>query len=88
VDDDITVVRSALSAGGSVDDAAQQLIEQGTSPIAAIKALRTGASLSLPDAKTVVHRNLDPAAREAAEQLWQEMLSAVRSVMTQDGSLP
>jgi ribosomal protein L7/L12 len=67
MDDLAELAHEMTAAGASPDDVARALLTRTTFPIAAIKALRAGAGLSLADAKPVVHRNLDPAAREAAE---------------------
>jgi ribosomal protein L7/L12 len=80
VDDLDQVVRGVLAGGGSVDDAAREAVRQAPSPIAAIKALRSGLGLSLTDARTAVHRHLDPAAQEAAEAMWEQLLNTARAV--------
>jgi ribosomal protein L7/L12 len=68
-----------LASGGTVDDAARLAVAQAPSPIAAIKALRGGLGLSLTDARKAVHRHLTPAEQEAAEAMWEQLLSAARA---------
>ena len=68
--------RTMLAAGASPDDVARELLRHTTSPIAVIKALVDTAGMSLGDAKPIVHRNLNPPVREAAERLWQELVAA------------
>lgn len=53
-------------------------MKQTTFPIAVIKAIRTGLEMPLAEAKTIVHRNLEPAAREEAERMWEELLATAR----------
>lgn len=66
-----------LAAGADPDETARELLRRTDSPISAIKAIADGAGLSLADAKWVVHRNLAPRTREAAEELWSELIDAV-----------
>ncbi|MEO3927732.1 hypothetical protein ABGB07_28265 [Micromonosporaceae bacterium B7E4] len=43
----------------------------------AIKAVADAAGMGLGDAKWVVHRNLNPQVRKAAESLWGELLDGI-----------
>jgi hypothetical protein len=71
-------VRSALEAGNTPDQVARALIENHhLLPISAIKALRSGANMTLGEAKEVVHRNLPAGQRAAAERLWDEIFAAM-----------
>ncbi|MGX6601590.1 hypothetical protein ACWKSP_05550 [Micromonosporaceae bacterium Da 78-11] len=72
------LAREMHAAGATPDDIARDLLGRTTYPIAVIKALREGAGLSLGEAKPVVHRNLDPVAREAAETMWANLKAAAR----------
>lgn len=56
--------------GRSPEEVAAQLIAAGTTPIRAIKAVREVFGLGLGEAKAVVHPNLPPSHRQAAEVLW------------------
>jgi ribosomal protein L7/L12 len=76
------LAREMHAAGATPDDIARDLVTRTSYPIAVIKALRAGAGLSLADAKLVAHRNLDPAAREAAEKVWEDLRAAARSAAT------
>jgi ribosomal protein L7/L12 len=70
----VATARRVLSSGGALDEAASAVLERTRSPIAAIKALREAQpGLSLADVKPIVHRNLSPAQRDAAEQLWDQI---------------
>ena len=71
--------RAMHAAGATPEDIARDLVTRTSYPIAAIKALREGAGVSLAEAKQVVHANLDPAAREAAEKLWDDLRAAARN---------
>ncbi len=65
------MVRSSLEAGDSPDRVARALIEEHRLlPISAIKALRTGSTLSAVEAKEVIKRNISPEQWAAAEPLW------------------
>jgi ribosomal protein L7/L12 len=79
MDDLAQLARDRTAAGATPDDVARELLTHTTFPIAAIKALREGAGLSLAEAKPVVLRNLEPAAREAAEQMWDQLRAAARN---------
>ncbi|GAA2917579.1 hypothetical protein Acy02nite_92340 [Actinoplanes cyaneus] len=65
-----------LAAGADADDIARELLRRTESPISAIKAISDSTGLGLADAKSVVHRNLAPETREAAENLWADLLDA------------
>ena len=88
----IEAARACLSGGGTLDQAAQAVLERTTSPIDAIRALREAQpGLSLGDAKPVVHRNLPPQWQRAAEQLWDSIERAVQEIIEQqdrDEALP
>lgn len=69
-------VHSALEAGSNSDEVARALIEDHhLLPISAIKALRSGANMTLRDAKEVVHRNLPADQQAAAERIWDEIFA-------------
>jgi ribosomal protein L7/L12 len=59
--------RTMLGSGADADQIARELLRCTDSPISAIKAIVDGTGLGLADAKWVVHRNLVPEVREAAE---------------------
>jgi hypothetical protein len=66
------VVRSCFEAGDTPDQVAQVLIdEHHLLPISAIKALRSGGSMTSVEAKEVIKRNLSPEQWAAAEKLWE-----------------
>lgn len=69
-----------LAAGADTDDIARELLRRTDSPISAIKAISDGTGLGLADAKGVVHRNLVPETRRAAESLWGELLDALEQI--------
>jgi ribosomal protein L7/L12 len=75
--------RTLTADGVGGDDLARDLLSRTTFPIAVIKALVSGAGLSLGEAKTVVHRNLEPDAREAAEKLWADLRAAARGAVAE-----
>ena len=65
------VVRSSLEAGDTPDQVAKVLIEvHHLLPISAIKALRSGGTMTLDEAKDVIKRNLPAEQWAAAEELW------------------
>ena len=66
--------RAMLAAGADADQTARELLRRTDSPISAI-ADSTG--LGLADAKWVVHRNLAPEVRTAAEKLWSDLLDGL-----------
>jgi hypothetical protein len=67
-----SVVRSALDAGATPDQIAHSLIEEHhLLPISAIKALRSGGSMTSEEAKEVIKRNLPAEKWAAAEKLWE-----------------
>jgi ribosomal protein L7/L12 len=72
--------RTMLAAGADADDIARELLRRTDSPISAIKAIADGTGLGLADAKWVVHRNLAPETRRAAENLWGELLDALERI--------
>jgi hypothetical protein len=68
------VARNCMAGGGTCDQAATAVLGKTTSTVAAITALRDAVpGLSLADAKLLVHRNLPPDARAAAEDLWSDL---------------
>jgi ribosomal protein L7/L12 len=78
------VARGCLADGGSADQAVRAVLERTRSPIAAIKAMREALpGLSLAEAKPLVHRNLPPGTREAAEKLWDDMARAAAELVRQ-----
>jgi hypothetical protein len=65
------VVRSSLDAGDSPDQVARALIEDHhLLPISAIKALRSGSTLTTDEAQEVIKRHLSAEQWAAAESLW------------------
>jgi hypothetical protein len=50
----------------------------------AIASLSAATGLSLGDAKETVHRNLEPAVRTAAENLWAEILEELDQAVVSD----
>ena len=69
-----------LAAGADADDIARELLRRTDSPISAIKAISDSIGLGLADAKWVVHRNLAPETRKAAENLWGDLLDALEQI--------
>lgn len=74
-----------LAAGADADDIARELLRRTDSPISAIKAVSDSTGLGLADAKWVVHRNLAPAPRQAAENLWGDLLNALEQINERTG---
>jgi len=75
------VVRSSLEAGATPDQIAKTLIDDHhLLPISAIKALRSGGSMSSDEAKEVIKRNLPVDQWAAAEGLWEMIASAETSL--------
>ncbi|MFI7543858.1 hypothetical protein [Actinoplanes sp. NPDC049599] len=72
--------RTMLAAGADADDIARELLRRTDSPISAIKAISDSTGLGLADAKGVVHRNLAPETRKAAENLWSDLLDALEQI--------
>ncbi|MFV2083987.1 hypothetical protein [Micromonospora sp. LOL_021] len=66
-----------LTSGTDADQVAKELLQRTDSPISAIKAVADATGMSLGDAKWVVHRNLYPEVREAAEKFWDDLLDGV-----------
>jgi ribosomal protein L7/L12 len=58
-----------LASGADADQVAKELLRRTDSPISVIKVIAGATGLGLGDAKWVVHRNLSPEVREAAESL-------------------
>lgn len=66
------MVRSSLEAGDTPDQVAQALTEvHHLLPISAIKALRSGGSMTSDEAKELIKRNLPAEQWIAAERLWE-----------------
>jgi hypothetical protein len=79
------LVRSRLEAGDTPDQVAHALIDDHhLLPISAIKALRSGGSMTSVEAKEVIKRNLSPAQWAVAEPLWE--LIAPGETDTVDGA--
>ncbi|MFC7545913.1 hypothetical protein [Plantactinospora sp. GCM10030261] len=74
------IARAMLASGADADQLAQELLRRTDSPISAIKAVADATGMGLGDAKWVVHRNLNPQVRKAAEGLWDELLDGVRKL--------
>lgn len=72
--------RTMLAAGAGADDIARELLRRTDSPISAIKAVSESTGLGLAEAKSVVHRNLTPETRTAAENLWGDLLDALEQI--------
>ena len=70
--------RQMLASGADADQVAKELLRHTDSPISAIKAVADATGLGIGDAKWVVHRNLSPEVREAAESLWDDLLDGLR----------
>jgi ribosomal protein L7/L12 len=58
-----------VASGADADQVATELLRRTDSPTSTIKAMINANGMGLGDAKRVVHRNLDPEVREAAESL-------------------
>ncbi|MFK3984250.1 hypothetical protein ACI2K4_28245 [Micromonospora sp. NPDC050397] len=71
------MARAILTSGADEDQVAKELLRRTDSPISAIKAVADATGMGLSDAKWVVHRNLNPEVREAAENLWDDLLDAI-----------
>jgi hypothetical protein len=79
--DPTDIVRNSLAAGQSPDQIARSLIEDHRlPPIPAIKALRSGANMTVGEAKEVVHRHLPLDQQSAAEKLWDDMVELVENL--------
>ncbi|MFK4246134.1 hypothetical protein ACI2KV_24970 [Micromonospora chokoriensis] len=74
------MARVMQASGADADQVAQELLRRTDSPISAIKAVADATGMALGDAKWVVHRNLNPQVRKAAEGLWDELLDGVRQL--------
>lgn len=75
------VVRSSLEAGDTPDQVAHALIEvHRLLPISAIKALRSGGSMTADEAKEAVKRNVPKEQWDAAERLWEMIASGGNGV--------
>jgi ribosomal protein L7/L12 len=74
------VARPMLASGADADQVAKELLRRTGSPISVIMAVADATGMGLGDAKWVVHRNLNPEVREAAEHLWDDMLDAIRQL--------
>ncbi|KAB1153325.1 hypothetical protein F6X68_14415 [Micromonospora sp. AMSO12t] len=72
------MARTMLASGADGDQVAKELLRRTDSPISAIKAVADATGVGLGDAKWVVHRNLNPEVRQAAESLWDELLDGIR----------
>jgi ribosomal protein L7/L12 len=72
------VARQMLASGADADQVAEELLRSGDSPISVIKAVADATGIGLGDAKWVVHRNISPKIREAAETLWDDLLDGLR----------
>ncbi len=72
--------QTMLAAGADADEIAKELLRRTDSPISAIKAISDSTGLGLADAKWVVHRNLAPETRNAAETLWGDLLDALAEI--------
>ncbi|MBQ1038828.1 hypothetical protein [Micromonospora sp. C81] len=66
-----------LTSGADADQVARELLRRTDSPISAIKAVADATGMGLGEAKWVVHRNLNPGVREAAENLWDDLLDGI-----------
>ncbi|MEV4715447.1 hypothetical protein [Micromonospora sp. NPDC049374] len=71
------MARTLLASGVDADQVAKELLRRTDSPISAIKAVADATGMGLGDAKWVVHRNLHPKLREAAESVWDELLDGM-----------
>jgi hypothetical protein len=83
----LTEVAQAMhAAGADVDQIARELLRRtpAESPIMAIASLSAATGLFLGDAKETVYRNLEPAVRTAAENLWAEILDELDQAMVSD----
>jgi ribosomal protein L7/L12 len=76
MDDLAELARALTAAGATRDEVTRELVSRTDFPIAVIKAVRTGLDLSLTAAKDLVLRNLEPAARETAERMWDDLRAA------------
>ncbi|MBB2947760.1 ribosomal protein L7/L12 [Actinoplanes lutulentus] len=71
------MARILLAAGADEDQIASELLRRTDSPVSVIKAVHDATGMDLGEAKWVVHRNLDPGVRRAAESLWQDLLDGI-----------
>lgn len=69
--------RRLVAAGADPDQVAQELLHRTGEIVTVIKAVADATGIGLGEAKFVVHRNLDPEVRAAAERLWAELLDGL-----------
>jgi len=73
--DPADIVRASFGDGDSPDQVARALTsDHRLAPIPAIKAMRAGGSMTVGEAKELIHRNLPSEQQEAAERLWAELI--------------
>jgi len=70
--------RARVEGGATIDEIASGLIERGSGPIDAVKALRS-AGFTLAEGKSAVDRALPPAVRAANDRLREEATHALES---------
>ncbi|MEV4351139.1 hypothetical protein AB0J83_42320 [Actinoplanes sp. NPDC049596] len=71
------VARAMVARGADPDQIAGELLRRSDSPISVIKAVKDATGMTLGDAKWVVHRNLAPEVRAAAENLWHDLVDGL-----------
>jgi len=82
------MARTLVASGADLDQVAKGLLQYTDSPILAIKAFADATGTGLGDAKWVVHRNLGPGTREAAERLWADLLDGVKQLREESPGSP
>ncbi len=78
VADWVEKARRQMTTGVSADASASALLDDGASPIDAMRAIRTVSGVTLGEAKAVVHASLPEHERAAAESLWDDADAALR----------
>lgn len=75
-----------LASGADLDQTAKQLLRHTDSPISAIKAVADATGMGLGEAKWAVHRNLNPKVRQAAEDLWDDLIDSITHLQQPPGT--
>lgn len=79
------MAQAMLTSGADEDQVAKELLRRSGSTISVIKAIADATGMGLGDAKWVVHRNLNPEVREAAESLWDDQLGSIAQFQERPG---
>ncbi|GAB3835315.1 hypothetical protein ACFPIJ_11720 [Dactylosporangium cerinum] len=74
------VARPMIASGAGADEVAAELLRISGSPILTIRAIAAATGMGNGQAKWIVHRNLEPEVRAAAERLWADAVDAFEDV--------